>query len=116
MSFHVPNKYRFRNNRHPLSSDDSIENNGAFYVPFENRELKCIASDGMGWEHISISLPTRCPNWKEMCFIKELFWDGEDTVVQYHPPESQYVNNYPFCLHLWRPIKEKMPLPPNIMV
>jgi hypothetical protein len=69
-----------------------------------------------GWEHVSVSLPTRCPTWAEMAFIKSVFWDADDTVVQYHPPESEYVNNHPFCLHLWRPIEKQIPLPPSILV
>ncbi len=67
------------------------------------RELLVVFSDGEGWEHVSVSLPTRCPNWPEMCFIKDMFWDAEDCVVQFHPPKSDYVNNHPYCLHLWRP-------------
>ncbi len=116
MSFHVPNQYRFRDKHHPFSSDNSCKNNGAFYIPFESYKLKCIASDGMDWEHVSVSLSHRCPNWKEMCFIKNLFWDDEDIIIQYHPPKSQYVNNYPHCLHLWKPKKEKISLPPTILV
>ena len=116
MSFHVPNQYRFRSKSHPYGSDDSFGNNGAFYVPFESFQLKCLASDGEDWEHVSVSLDNRCPNWKEMCFIKDLFWDDEYIVVQYHPPKSQYVNYHPYCLHLWKPIKEKIPLPPAILV
>ncbi len=55
----------------------------AFYVPFESTVLMCIASDGEGWEHVSITIRgNRCPNWKEMCFIKDLFWGEEDTVIQ----------------------------------
>ncbi len=116
MSFHVPNKYRFRDKANPLNSDDNFGNNGAFLIPFISYELRCIASDGEGWEHVSISLASRCPNWKEMCFIKNIFWDEEDLVVQYHPPKSEYINNHPYCLHLWKSIKEKMPKPPKIMV
>jgi hypothetical protein len=37
-------------------------------------------------------------------------------VVQYHPAKSEYVNNMPNCLHLWRPVNEAMPTPPSIMV
>ena len=114
MSFHVPNKYRFHSGAY--GSSDNIGNYGAFYIPFESTMLQCIASEGEGWEHVSVSLQNRCPNWKEMCFIKDLFWDEEDTVIQYHPPKSQYVNNHSYCLHLWKPIKEKIPLPPNILV
>jgi hypothetical protein len=37
-------------------------------------------------------------------------------VIQYHPPESEYVNNHPNCLHLWRPTGCALPMPPSIMV
>lgn len=114
--FHVPNLYRFRDKNSLYGSDDSIGNNGAFYISFESYELKCIASDGMDWEHVSVSLPHRCPNWKEMCHIKSIFWDDEDIVIQYHPKKSEYVNNHPYVLHLWRPIKKEIPRPPKILV
>jgi hypothetical protein len=127
MTFHVPHKFRVRTG--VLGSDDSYGNNGAFFVP--NREgrrhalstrehsavpLKVIASDGEGWEHVSVSLPTRCPTWAEMAFIKSLFWDGADCVVQFHPPETEYVNNHPFCLHLWKPTGHQIPTPPSLLV
>ena len=67
-------------------------------IPFESFMLKVIASDGMSWEHVSVSFPNRCPNWREMCFIKSLFWDDEDVVVQYHPAKSAYVNVHDHCL------------------
>lgn len=51
-----------------------------------------------------------------MHYIKTLFWDKEDTVIQYHPPQSQYVNCHPFTLHLWRPIGLTIPVPPSILV
>lgn len=92
------------------------EHGGAFLVPFENRELHVIASRGGDWDHVSVSLNTRCPNWREMCFIKELFFDDEDCVIQYHPPKSKYVNYHPYCLHLWRPHQIEIPLPPQIFV
>jgi len=48
--------------------------------------------------------------------VKELFWDPEDTVMQLHPPRSEWVNNMPYCLHLWRPVGLAIPRPPNITV
>jgi hypothetical protein len=116
MSFHVPNQYRVRKGR--LASDNSIGNAGAFFIPTRPGEspLRVIASDGEGWEHVSVSLPTRCPTWGEMCDVKDLFWDRDDCVVQYHPPESAYVNNHPFCLHLWRPTDQVIPVPAPILV
>lgn len=114
--FHVPNEYRLKTPGHPLSSTDDDGNNGAFFVPFDSYEFTVIASDGMGWEHVSISLKNRCPNWKEMCHMKNLFWDKQDCVVQYHPSESEYVNNHEYTLHLWRSSKEKFPMPDSILI
>ena len=77
-----------------------------------------IWSDGGGWEHVSVS-PMKTsvvPTWDEMCKIKSMFFYDEETVVQYHPKKSEYVNNRPNCLHLWRPLNVEMPTPPSIMV
>lgn len=118
--FHVPNKYRTRG--HPsLGSDDSYGNNGAFIIPFEYKvSAMVIASDGDGWEHVSVHVVDDgtdvTPVWEEMCAIKDLFWDAEDCVVQYHPPKSEYVNNHKNCLHLWRPTVAMLPRPDSILV
>lgn len=134
MSFRVPNQYRVRAGQCPQApqyeSDDSFGNNGAFWIPpaLPRRPLRllCIASDGDGWEHcgypppawehVSVSTAARCPTWEEMCLIKSLFWDPEDLVLQLHPPESDYVNQHPYCLHLWRPIGLELPRPPALAV
>jgi len=98
---------------------DPFETYGAFRIPVSTgREVMVIASSGdetlgIEWEHVSVSLPNRCPNWPEMCFIKSLFWDDEETVMQLHPPKSQWINNHSFCLHMWRPLKQEIPLPPS---
>lgn len=110
----VPEQYRVKTGM--LASDESYGNNGLFLIPFESYELQVIASDGEGWEHVSVSLRNRTPNWKEMCFIKSLFWDEQECVVQYHPPQSEYVNNHDYCLHLWRPTGQEIPMPPSILV
>lgn len=72
----------------------------------------------MGWEHVSISLPNqkRCPTWSEMCMFKDIFWQDDETVIQFHPAKSDYVNRHNYCLHLWKPIEEKLPIPERIMV
>lgn len=77
-----------------------------------------IWSFGGEWEHVSMS-PRKMktvPSWDYMCKLKDLFFYDEETVVQYHPAKSQYVNQLPNCLHLWRPINQEMPVPPSIMV
>jgi len=115
--FHVPNLYRFRKQNHPYTSEDSDGNNGAFFVPTTNcMTVFAIASDGYGWEHVSVSLKNRCPNWIEMSEVKDLFWDQEDAVFQFHPPKSLYVNQHPHCLHLWRPIGINIPIPDPALV
>lgn len=58
----------------------------------------------------------RTPTWAEMCKIKGIFWDDEDCVVQFHPPKSEYVNNHPHVLHLWRATNQLLPQPDSLMV
>ena len=120
---HAPNQFRVRKGER--ATDDSYGTCGMFYIPASLRRayaLIVICSDGEGWEengypppaweHVSVSTAVRCPTWEEMCFIKSLFWDPEDVVIQFHPRASEYVNNHPHCLHLWRPIGVAIPTPP----
>lgn len=109
MSFHVPHDRRIRAGIY--GSDDLCGNSGAFQIPYmrvggskvRQVVLNCIASDGAGWEHVSISVNrNRCPYWEEMCYAKGIFWDEDDAVIQIHPPASEYVNCHRFTLHLWR--------------
>jgi hypothetical protein len=101
-----------------LASTPQHGNNGAFIVHLDaTLLLHVIASDGGGWEHVSVSRPDSTPSWDNMAAVKRLFWDPEDCVVQFHPPESEYVNNHAHCLHLWRCIDGRaFPMPPSIMV
>ena len=109
------NHYRIREGM--MKSNDDYGVVGAW-----NMALPCglmalvISSDGEGWEHVSVSTGERCLTWEEMCFIKALFWNEDEAVMQIHPPKSAMINNHPYCLHLWRPRREKMPLPPSILV
>lgn len=73
-------------------------------------------SNGGGWDHVSISFADRCPTWEEMCVVKRIFFNPEETVIEYHPAESEYVNDFPYCLHLWRPQEQAIPTPPYWMV
>ena len=114
-----PNVEAFRIRGGPLASDESYGNNGAFRILGPGSVLLlAIVSDGVGWEHVSVRplKKNRTPTWEEMCFVKDLFWYGEEVVIQYHPAESQYVNNHPHVLHMWRPTDGKIPTPPSILV
>ena len=77
-----------------------------------------IWSNGGGWEHVSVAPYKRShtPTWDEMCRLKDMFFHDDEVVEQFHPAKSNYVNNVPNCLHLWRPLNEVMPTPPSIMV
>lgn len=94
------------------------DRNGAFIIPHPATGvcLRIIASDSGGWEHVSVSLSNRTPNWREMEFVCRQFWSEEEAVMQLHPPRSDWVSVHPFCLHLWRPADGGIPLPPSIMV
>lgn len=83
------------------------------------RNCTVVWSYAGGWEHVSINHPHRIPAWDEMCIVKNMFWNDEETVVQYHPAMDNYVNNLPHCLHLWKPIEKYsgvLPIPPDILV
>lgn len=70
----------------------------------------------MGWDHVSVSLPNRCPRWCEMQFVKDLFFKPEEVVIQYHVGKDDHINFHPYCLHLWRPQETPIQLPPKGMV
>ena len=77
-----------------------------------------IWSFGGRWEHVSVA-PYRTyvtPSWDDMCKLKEMFFKDEECVLQYHPPKSDYINIMQNCLHLWRPTREAVPMPPVYMV
>jgi hypothetical protein len=100
----------------PYASDKSYGLTGMFLVPLPSgATARVLSSDGEGWDHVSISLADRCPSWEEMCHVKDLFFEEQECVVQYHPPRSEYVNLHPFCLHLWKP-QGALPRPPRALV
>lgn len=113
--FKVPEKNRLLSTG--LATTPLHGNNGTFVFKQGFVTLRCLASDGGGWEHVSVSLNVkRCPDWEEMCFVKDQFWDAEDCVVQYHPPKSENVSYHPYCLHLWRKVGSEFERPPYILV
>lgn len=113
--FRVPEQFRVRTGL--MASTEAMGNNGRFLVKLpRNQVLRVIASDQMGWEHVSVSRADRCPSWEEMCQVKALFWSDEDCVMQLHPPKADWISNVEYCLHLWRPVGVEIPRPPSLMV
>lgn len=78
--------------------------------------LMVIATSSDGWEHVSVSHRTRCPTWDEMEFVKRRLFRPWATVMQLHVPPSDHISLHPFCLHLWRPLGQLIPRPPNELV
>jgi len=99
---------------YPTPKKGSIE--GAFLIPYADTDLRILSGCGDGWDHVSVSVAHRCPTWNEMCFVKNLFFEKEELVLQFHPPESKYKNCHPYVLHLWRPWNQKIQLPPANMI
>lgn len=86
---------------------------GEIYFPAQRKPMAVVWSFGGGWEHVSVSYPNHCPSWDEMCKVKDMFWNEDETVVQYHPKKSEYKNLHPYCLHLWRKVGEDFEQPPK---
>lgn len=91
---------------------------GAFLVPscIDGAGLAVVASSGEGWDHVSVSRKNRCPNWAEMEQVKRLFFEDNETAMQLHVPATDHINQMPTCLHLWRPLRGRIPRPPARLV
>ena len=85
-------------------------------VPSHNKPAFVIFSRGGGWDHVSVSFHDRCPTWDEMCYIKDLFFEAGECVMQLHPAKKDYINMHPYVLHLWRPQQSEIPMPPKAFV
>ena len=92
------------------------EHNGVFKLRVSGSPVCIIASDGIGWEHVSVSHNNRIPSWETMNKVKEMFFEDDEVVMQLHPSKEDYINNFNYCLHLWRPIGKEIPTPPKILV
>lgn len=102
-----------------LPSEEAQQAAGVFQLPVKSskRPLRVIASTGMGWDHVSVSLPARCPSWEEMELVKRVFFLPGEVAMQLHVGEDNHISNHAYCLHIWRPNEgPAIPLPPSIMV
>jgi hypothetical protein len=104
-------KYRVQ---HPTRGDSDLGANWGYFIIKRHGYKLYVISSGSGeeWEHVSASRKNRTPSWGDMCFIKNLFWGDEETVIQFHPPRSRYYNLHPHVLHLWKPTGVEYNLPP----
>lgn len=131
--FKVEEKFRLNvPNTHPFYSEKGA-NHGAFIIHIQKGIcLFCIASEkseeSEGWNHVSVTVKKfaktkgklhdlhRCPTWEEMCFVKKTFWEESDVVLQFHPDKGAYINNHPYCLHLWSKDDLGIQTPPGYLI
>lgn len=94
-------------------------NNGHFIFKYHQKYLYCVVSSGMDWEHVSVRVTNAkiskeyIPDYRALKTVKELFWNDDECVVQYFPPKTDHININPKVLHLWRPLKAEIPMPPK---
>jgi hypothetical protein len=122
----APQDKRRRDLEASIYGTTGFGNNGVFVIPLPFARpigrcaLFCVASDQLGWEHVSVTFVQgkrkAIPTWEQMSLVKDTFWGADDVVVQYHPQKSEYVNLSPHTLHLWRPVGVDVPRPPSILV
>jgi hypothetical protein len=84
--------------------------------PATGTKLRVLASANDGWDHLSVSLLNRCPNWPEMDFIKRKFFRDDEVAMQLHVTPEDHINVHPYVLHIWAPHDVKIPLPPKVFV
>lgn len=88
--------------------------------PYKRKTV--IWSYDSGWDHVSFDGKLTTPSWEDMCMIKDMFFDENECVAQFHPAKSDYVNIAEHCLHLWKPQDDDfenpqtLPIPPMYMV
>jgi hypothetical protein len=131
MSWKIPEQFRFIEREFGLPGDPY----GAFKCASPSRrgyELAIIASPGgdigggriVTWEHVSVHVSANhtgawvayCPTWAEMDYVKGLFWDDTDVVMQLHVNDDKKVDIHKHTLHLWRPTDREIPLPDKDLV
>ena len=98
----------------------------AFCLPFrigrgrkKSTYLNVIASWIDGWDHVSVTVSggtPRCPTWEEMCFVKDETLGEKVWAMQLHPPKAENISIHNYCLHMWRPHDESIPLPPTYKI
>ena len=99
-----------------IDNDEIFQFYGHYTDPITRKDYLVKFTQGFGWEHLSVSTRNKTPEWDVMCKLKEIFWRDDECCVEYHPKREDYVNNMPYCLHIWKKIDEEFEMPPSILV
>lgn len=110
------NRWRIRKGK--AASEDVDGWNGCFLVPLDGELYHVMIGDGMGWKHLSVTNAQRkvLPTWGAMARLKDLFYGDDEWACQFFPAKDDYINDHPFCLHIWMPLDEPLPHPSIALV
>lgn len=79
--------------------------------------LRVVASSDYEWDHVSVSTDKkRCPTWAEMSYIRSKFFAPDEVCMELHVAAKDHISIDDYTLHLWRPQRADIPLPPHWMV
>ncbi len=70
-----------------------------------------IELDQRRWLHVSVATPSKLPTWEQLKFVKEVFIGRNKQAIQVLPSEARYVNQHPYCLHLFHCLEDSDPVP-----
>lgn len=79
---------------------------------------------GSGWDHVSAHCRSvrkktpvmHTPTWEDMEYLRSLFFEDDETVMQLSVPRTEHINIHNHVLHLWRPLECAIPMPPAVLV
>lgn len=78
-----------------------------------------------GWDHIAIHVRAwdkarkslaRAPSPSETAWLKDLFFEPQEPVLQFHLARNHPLHAQAFVVHLWRPTIGEITLPPPELV
>lgn len=62
-----------------------------FNFKYKSREYEVIASNGGGWDHVSIYPlhQKHMPSWDVMCTLKNICFNDDEVVMELHPAKKR---------------------------
>lgn len=72
---------------------------------------KATLENGDVWKHVAASRKDRLPTWVELSKVKQDFIGSEKEAFHIMPKESDYIDLYFFCFHIWSPLESETQFP-----
>ncbi len=114
-------RYRYDKKQPEFIKDNSRRSLiGIFEIPLNKKEtVSVIADNGISfpeWEHLSVSTSKRFLTNEEIHFIKDIFFNDDEIVIQIYSKNNIVKSKKNYCIHLWKLKTEDIPLPPMYML